>query len=338
MDAPTQRHGFTRIAWPAFVGTCLAGWCALLAWQNGWADAAAHWPMALVMAVGSLVAGSMPMGGGAVAFPALVLGYRELPSLARDFGLAIQSVGLVSAFLFIVSRGIPIERALLAWSGVGSVAGLALGTVLLAGRVPADVVKLAFSTLWVSFAIWLVSLPAAGNGDARPPLQPAQARAMGVVAGVVGGVLASLIGVGVEMTIYAALVIGGGWGPRSAIPTAVCAMAVASPVGLALRASTAGLEPHMWPYWTASLPIALVGAPTGAWLSPRIPRRVLLNGIGILALAQFALTIAQVRAAAALAAGTVLLALGGAAALRLCSPREEAGPEVACVTRKGGSA
>ena len=307
--------------WPLYAVAILVGWLMWLAWRAGWADAAAHWPMAVVMAAGSLVAGSTPMSGGAVAFPALVLWFGESPALARDFGLAIQSVGLISALLFILWRGIPIERSLLAWSAAGSAVGLGLGTWLLAGRVPSDLVKLLFGTLWVSFGLWLMTMPSGGRGDARPPLDRLRARTIGIAAGLAGGLLASLIGVGVEMTVYAALVLRAAWGPRSAVPTAVCAMALASPLGLLLRASTAGLDPRMWAYWSAAVPIVLVGAPAGAFFSTRIPRRVLLNGIGILALTQFTMTIIQVRPTTLLWVATVTLALAGSLGLRWLSPR-----------------
>ena len=320
MDAHA-RAAMRRVLWPAYAVAILVGWGVWLAWRAGWADAAAHWPMALVMAAGSLVAGSTPMSGGAVAFPALVLWFGESPALARDFGLAIQSVGLISALLFILWRGIPIEGSLLAWSAAGSATGLGLGTWLLAGRVPPDMVKLLFGTLWVSFGLWLMTMPSGGRGDARPPLSAGRARTMGVVAGVAGGLLASLIGVGVEMTVYAALVLRAAWGPRSAVPTAVCAMALASPLGLLLRATTAGLDPRMWSYWSAAVPIVLVGAPAGAFFSTRIPRRVLLNGIGILALTQFTMTIIQVRPTATLWVATVTVALAGSVGLRWLSRR-----------------
>ena len=54
---------------------CLVLWVALVTRPGAWLLALAHWPMALVMLGGSLVAGSTPMGGGTIAFPALVLGF-----------------------------------------------------------------------------------------------------------------------------------------------------------------------------------------------------------------------------------------------------------------------
>jgi hypothetical protein len=93
--------------------------------------------------------------------------------MARDFGLAIQSIGMTSALLFIVMRGIPVERRMLTWSCIGAVIGLTLGTYLLAGRVPADWVKLLFATLWITFGGWLVTGTAKATSEpGRRPRQP----------------------------------------------------------------------------------------------------------------------------------------------------------------------
>ena len=131
--------------WQAYIALCLVVWSVVITRPGNWLIALVQWPMALVMIGGSLVAGSTPMGGGTVAFPALVLGFGRSPAMARDFGLAIQSVGMISALLFIVKRGIPVERRMLTWAFAGAVVGLVLGTVLLAGYVPAEWVKLARS-------------------------------------------------------------------------------------------------------------------------------------------------------------------------------------------------
>ncbi len=139
MSAPADDRGafLRRHAWPMYVLLWLGIWLVIVTAPGAWLVALAHWPMALVMIAGSLVAGSTPMGGGTVSFPALVLGFHRSPVMARDFGMAIQATGMTSAFLFILMRGIPIERRLLTWSWIGSVGGLIFGTFLLAGRVPA---------------------------------------------------------------------------------------------------------------------------------------------------------------------------------------------------------
>ncbi len=92
-----------------------------------------------------------------------------------------------------------------------------------------------------------------------------------------GGAVAALIGVGVEMLVYATLVLRFGWGPKAAVPTAVCTTALVSPVGLLLRFVTAGINPGVFPDWIACVPIVIFGAPFGAYISTRMPRSVLLK-------------------------------------------------------------
>jgi len=134
----------------------VVAWLALVTRPGAWALAAVHWPVAVVMLCGSFVAGSTPMGGGSVAFPALVLLFGHPPAMARDFGFAIQSVGMTSALVFIAARGIDVERRMLAWAFAGSIGGLAIGTWVLAPVVPAAWVKLVLATLWLVFGAWLV--------------------------------------------------------------------------------------------------------------------------------------------------------------------------------------
>mmetsp|Transcript_22933 Transcript_22933/g.54134 ORF Transcript_22933/g.54134 Transcript_22933/m.54134 type:complete len:408 (+) Transcript_22933:195-1418(+) len=62
---------------------------------------AEYYPMMIAMVLGSMIAGSTPLGGGVVAFPVsvLVLGFR--PDQGRDFSLLIQSVGMTAASFLI---------------------------------------------------------------------------------------------------------------------------------------------------------------------------------------------------------------------------------------------
>lgn len=308
-------------AWHAYVAFWLVVWVIMLVVRPGaWLIALAHWPMALVMVMGSLVAGSTPMGGGTISFPALVLGFHRTPAMARDFGLAIQSVGMSSAWLFILVRGIPIEKRLLAWTCLGATIGLVFGTLLLAGRVPADWVKLLFATLWITFGGWLASGAATeqSSPDLAARVQPVAP--IGLVAGFVGGAVMSLIGVGPEMVVYAALVLRFGWKPKAAVPTAVCATGLTAPVGFLLRAITAGVHPGVYPEWIASMPVVIFGAPAGAFIATKMPRKALLRIIGVLCLIQFLATIAQVRPAPLQWVGIAALGLLSAAGLWLLAP------------------
>src|SRR5271155_333629 len=63
-----------------------------------------HWYYAAMMVAGAFVAGFTPEGGGAVAFPVLNVFLHVDRVLARDFSMMIQSVGMTSASIFILSH------------------------------------------------------------------------------------------------------------------------------------------------------------------------------------------------------------------------------------------
>ena len=83
----------------------------------------ARWSIALAMSLGSYFAGSTPIGGGTVGFPVLVMLQGEPSGMGRDFGFAIQSIGMVSASLFIWSQVIQVHGSLLRWALLGSMLG-----------------------------------------------------------------------------------------------------------------------------------------------------------------------------------------------------------------------
>ncbi len=202
----------------------------------------------------------------------------------------------------------------------GAVIGLTPAPICSRRRVPADWVKLLFATLWITFGGWLVTGTANASSEPRPSTENTNVATFGSIVGVVGGAIASLIGVGVEMLVYATLVLRFGWGPRAAVPTAVCATALVSPVGLLLRAITSAFTRRSFPTWMACVPIVIFGAPAGAYVSTRMPRRVLLRIIGVLVLVQFAVTVNQVRPSAAIWGGVLALAASSGAGLWLLAP------------------
>jgi uncharacterized membrane protein YfcA len=227
---------------------------------------------------------------------------------------------MTSALLFILLRRIPIELGILTWGSVGATAGLAFGTFALAGRVPPDFVKLLFATLWITFGAWLVAGTARERATPRLSTPGAEVVPIGIAAGFVGGSVMSLIGVGPEMAVYAALVLRFGWPSKAAVPTAVCATALMAPVGFLLRAATAGIDAGVFPVWLAATPIVIFGAPAGAYIAARMPRVLLLRSIGALCLVQFAATIVQVRPSRAQWGSVAIMGVVAAVGLRLLAP------------------
>jgi uncharacterized membrane protein YfcA len=281
--------------WFAYVGVFYVVWLVLAFGFGYWNQVKAHWPMAAVMTFGSVVAGATPMGGGSVAFPFLVLVFGQSPALGRNFGLAIQALGMTSAMIFILCRRTPIQSRLLLWSLLGAAAGMGIGTFWVAPLLPNNVVKLLFSCLWMSFAI----LTVAKNREfcalnSIPEIEQSTAMKLGLVVGIAGGITASVIGVGIEMMIYTTLVLLFRCDLKVAVPTAVSAMAVTSVMGIALHAALGDVGSEVFYNWLAAAPIVVFGAPLGAFLVSVIPRARTLYFVSALCLVQFIWTLWQV--------------------------------------------
>ena len=244
--------------------------------------------MGLVMIGGSLVAGSTPMGGGAVSFPILVYAFGMAPEHARSFGLAIQAVGMTSALVFIAGRRTPVQSRLLISSCIGATIGIALGTFFVGNHVPRIWVKLLFACVWMSFAaLTLLKNREICSLKGKPVLAWNIALETGLPIGVLGGLIASMIGVGLEMVIYTVLVLAFRCDLKVAIPTAVCATAVTSIIGVSLHIGLGDIPRAVVGDWMAAAPIVLFGAPAGAYVASIVSRVKLLYFVSSLCVFQF---------------------------------------------------
>lgn len=294
LQAATRRRSPMRF-WYLYVVSFFVVWIVLVAGFGYWPAVKAHWPISVVMALGSLVAGSTPMGGGSVAFPFLVLAFGQSPNHARNFGLAIQALGMTSAMIFMLCRRVPIQGRMLVGSGIGSAFGVVMGNFLIAPYIAESIVKLLFSCLWMSFAV----LTLAKNReicslDGARPIAGVSAMKAGLAAGVVGGVIASMIGVGVEMVLYTVLVLLYRCDLKVAVPTAVSAMAIASLMGTGLYAVIGDIQREVFFNWLAAAPVVIFGAPVGAYLVTVISRIKILYFVSALCVIQFAWTLRQI--------------------------------------------
>jgi uncharacterized membrane protein YfcA len=282
--------------WLAWLFGFYIVWVLLNVVGDHWADTLAHWPIAAVMALGSYVAGSTPMGGGTVAFPVLVLVFDLPASLGRNFGLCVQSIGMTSATIFILCRRSPIEKRLLRWSVIGSALGLVFGTFVVVPLVPDSQVKLLFACLWASFGVLtLVKNRELCALKGLPEIPPRSARVLGLIVGSIGGVTTSLIGVGIDMMLYTVLVLLFRMDLKIAIPTAVIGMAAASVIGVALHLLIGDIEQEVYFSWLAATPVVILGAPLGAFLVSVISREKTLYFVAVLCLLQLVWTLSKVR-------------------------------------------
>jgi uncharacterized membrane protein YfcA len=131
--------------------------------------------------------------------------------------------------------------------------------------------------------------------QSNPEIPPPAARALGLSIGLAGGVIAALIGVGVEMLLYASLVLLYRTDLKIAVPTAVSAMAVASILGAGLHLAIGDIGREVFYNWLAAGPVVVFGAPFGAFLVSVIPRVRTLYFVSALCVIQFIWTLYQVR-------------------------------------------
>ncbi|MCA9716186.1 MAG: sulfite exporter TauE/SafE family protein [Myxococcales bacterium] len=294
-----------------------------------WDETLNHWPIALAMALGSYVAGSTPMGGGTVGFPVLVLLFDMPASLGRNFGLMVQSIGMTSASIFIFCRRTPIELPILGWCTLGAALGLVSGTFLIVPLISDTTVKIAFACLWASFGVLtLIKNREFCSFDQITAIHPVEARNLGLLIGVLGGVTTSLTGVGIDMMLYTLLVLLYRMDLKVAVPTSVVIMAASSVMGTLLHIGIGDLGAEAFYNWMAASPIVILGAPLGAFLVSVISRVKTLYFVAVLCILQFFWTLTQVPLNAALvglvvvnlavaSVGFLLMYRLGAARLRL---------------------
>lgn len=286
------RPGLRAFIFPIWLVAFYLAWLAVVAIGELWAPLTANWPMALAMGFGSYFAGSTPMGGGTVGFPVVVLLFDQPASLGRDFSLAVQSIGMVSAGIYIIARRTPVAWRLLSFAaGSGAVSTL-LTLFVVAPLIPGPLVELTFASLWAGFGglmLWKLRPIAAAEGIR--PLSRRGDAVTGIAVGLVGGVLVGVTGVGIDMVIFVALTLFARASLQISIPTSVILMASMSVVGVVGRTLTQTWDPDVLGPWLAAAPVVALGAPLGAFIVALIDRKITLVVVSLLCLGQYIWTL-----------------------------------------------
>ena len=265
--APTLIKSRQRLATLITLAVVWSVWLLLMISGDRWSLFQDNWFMSVVMSLGSFIAGATSEGGGAVAFPAMTLGFGIPPSTARDFSLMIQAVGMNAAAFGILFTGIRVESRALIFSSLGGALGIILGLEFVAPHMTPAYAKMFFTAVWLSFAFALYWINRYHDREVHLEIQnfmPRHALLL-VGTGLVGGTITSITGSGLDISTFALLVLRLRICERIATPTSVVLMGINALVGALWKGGVRGaLAPDAWNYWWVCVPIVVIGAPLGA--------------------------------------------------------------------------
>ncbi|VUD52852.1 hypothetical protein TDB9533_01716 [Thalassocella blandensis] len=286
---PPKKYLWVWFAWLVLFYTTWL--CIVVGWEL-WQTTQEHWPIALAMALGSYAAGATPMGGGTVGFPVLVLLFDMPASLGRDFSFAVQSIGMTSASIFILARRQPLASAVLKGAIIGSVVGTPLGIVFIAPLIPELWIKIVFAVIWAGFGLLhLIRIREISSHSGIIDFNEGWDFRLGLVLGLfASATVVSVTGVGIDMVVYAALVLLCRADLKIAIPTSVVIMAFNSVYGILIKIFTHDVQPGVFENWLAAAPIVALGAPLGVFMVSLLGRKPTLLFVAVLCVIQFVWT------------------------------------------------
>lgn len=265
-------------------------WLTYMINHNDWALFKDFWFMSVTMVFGSFIAGASAEGGGAVAFPVMTLIFQIPPEVARNFGLAIQSIGMTMASILIFVRGIKVEHKYLWLASLGGAVGMILGTWYLVPLIPAPFAKMLFVTFWLSFGLVLYYVNEVYKRQTNDELPHFSAfeKVTIILVGVIGGSLSSLLGSGLDIFSFSYVTMRYHLSEKVATPTSVVIMAINSIVGFFIHYSILhdfGTEELN--YWLVSIPVVIFGAPLGAFFINKKTRNFISKFLYFIIAAQF---------------------------------------------------
>ena len=246
-----------------------------------------HWYYPAIMVVGAFVAGVTPEGGGAVAFPVLNIFLNIDRTMARDFSLMVQSIGMTSASIYILSNKantLRTYRPLLVFVPVAFI-GFVLGMQLLQ-QIPVYIIQALFLSLITSFAL-IYSIGAHRGNRVKLDASTTSDKVWLLLMLLAGGMCASLFGTGADIILYTLLVTRFRLKEKIATHFSIILMASISVLGFVYRYFyDQTLTTYQVQTWLCAFPVVLLMAPLGAYVLHRINTEWMLKGIAVLNIGQ----------------------------------------------------
>ncbi len=286
---------YRRWIYPVLLLCIYLVWVSFMTVANRWSLFQTYWPMALTMLSGSFIAGSTAAGGGAVAFPVFTKLF-DVPTMdARTFGLMIQTFGMGMASLVIFLRRAPVLPQVILWTSLGGLMGMLGGTYLVSVPQPYPKVLFTFATtlfvVTLACSRWILRSRSDTPAPQTLPGWNGRYRLLFIAVGLVGGVVASIVGSGIDMLVFIVLTLAFGIDEKIGTLTSVPIMALNSAAGFFVHGVLVQDIGIVWNYWLVCVPVVIIGAPLGSVVLGYLKRNQIIGFLLVLVAIEFTTTI-----------------------------------------------
>ena len=271
MDRRRRQRMFKSKIFTAWYFIALLVWICLFVTFDSIPFLIAHWYYPITMVAGAFVAGFTPEGGGAVAFPVLSVFLKIDRVIARDFAMMIQSVGMTSASIWILTQKDTIRRhyrPCLVFVPL-CVVGATLGFQFLQ-KIPVYIIQALFLSLSATFVVAFYFSDHRGIATDLK-MRNGVDHAFLVFVCLIGGMVSSLFGTGGDILVYMLLITWFNMVPKLAVRMSIVLQASISVFGYLYRHFyDHGLQPDQFRTWLCAFPVVLFMAPFGAYVLARL--------------------------------------------------------------------
>lgn len=235
-----------------------------------------HFTIALTMLLGSFVAGSTSVGGGAVAFPVFTKILQIDSATALIFSLAIQSIGMSAASIMIFMTKIPVCLRIIRYSIIAGGLGLLFSFFFIRLQISSADIKYLFSCFSFLVALGLIWTRLNYHKISHSSELLPKPLALAITC-FIGGGLSGIIGTGIDFVLFTMMIFIWQYEFKKAIATSVVVMALNALIGfIAILLGTEQFTGAVVGYWLAAAPIVVVGAPLGALACRYLNKNIML--------------------------------------------------------------
>lgn len=277
-------------AYLVFFALVIPTWLIYMTTSNGFALYRDYWAAPVTMVFGSFIAGATSEGGGAVAFPVFTLLLKLSPPIARNFSFAIQSIGMTSASLLIISLKIPVDWRAIRTVTISGIPGLLVGTFFVVPLINGPLTKIFFVSLWFSFAFALYLANRRTERSVTNGLKPLKiADFLRILSfGFIGGIITAIFGDGINIFTFCLFTLYYSTSEKVATPTSVIIMTIHTIIGFLLHVFVLrDFQQTTFNYWLCAIPVVIIMAPFGAYIINFLTRRAIANFLYITTIVQY---------------------------------------------------